>query len=180
MRRAINFVRRHPAGLIFLLLTVYLMYRIFCFSAEVSAISDKTSEDVCYFIASLFIHGFSSLPAEQQEAQILEMVPIVRKIAHFAIYGPLGFSSMLTLCSFFLECKRRLRLWRVGMWAAGFSLFYAITDEVHQLFVEGRSGSVRDVLIDFSGASLGVVFAAVIMALVIKYAKPTKKHRKYF
>ena len=36
---------------------------------------------------------------------------------------------------------------------------YASTDEFHQLFVPGRSGQVRDVLIDSCGAAIGVLIA---------------------
>ena len=35
---------------------------------------------------------------------------------------------------------------------------YACSDEIHQLFVPGRSGEARDVLIDTLGACLGVSF----------------------
>ena len=34
-------------------------------------------------------------------------------------------------------------------------LIYAFSDEIHQLFVLGRSGEFRDVLIDFCGSILG-------------------------
>lgn len=33
---------------------------------------------------------------------------------------------------------------------------YAATDEYHQLFVPGRSGQVRDVVIDTVGGTLGL------------------------
>jgi VanZ family protein len=33
---------------------------------------------------------------------------------------------------------------------------YAVTDEVHQLFVSGRSGEVRDILIDTIAGALGI------------------------
>ena len=36
------------------------------------------------------------------------------------------------------------------------SLFYAVTDEFHQLFVEGRGSLVSDVLIDFGGSLVGL------------------------
>ncbi|MEQ8199438.1 MAG: VanZ family protein [Clostridiaceae bacterium] len=36
-------------------------------------------------------------------------------------------------------------------------LFYAATDEFHQLFVPGRSAMFTDVVIDFSGAAMGTV-----------------------
>ena len=36
-------------------------------------------------------------------------------------------------------------------------LLYAISDEVHQLFVPGRGGQVKDVLIDSAGSISGIV-----------------------
>ncbi|MCR4942911.1 MAG: VanZ family protein [Clostridium sp.] len=36
-------------------------------------------------------------------------------------------------------------------------LFYAVTDEFHQIYVVGRGSSVRDVLIDFFGGILGLI-----------------------
>jgi hypothetical protein len=35
------------------------------------------------------------------------------------------------------------------------SLFYAITDEIHQFFVPGRHASIIDILIDFAGVLAG-------------------------
>jgi len=35
-------------------------------------------------------------------------------------------------------------------------IFYAVTDEFHQLFVVGRTSQVSDVLIDFSGSLIGM------------------------
>ncbi len=46
-----------------------------------------------------------------------------------------------------------LRLARIAVLLAA---LYAVSDEVHQVFVPGRGASVRDVLIDTVGASLGV------------------------
>ena len=35
-------------------------------------------------------------------------------------------------------------------------VLYAISDELHQLFVSGRGAQVKDVLIDSAGATVGV------------------------
>ncbi len=35
------------------------------------------------------------------------------------------------------------------------ALFYAFSDEIHQLFVPGRTGALRDVAIDFAGILTG-------------------------
>lgn len=34
---------------------------------------------------------------------------------------------------------------------------YGITDEIHQLFVPGRSGQVKDVIIDGAGSIVGIL-----------------------
>ena len=38
-------------------------------------------------------------------------------------------------------------------------VIYACSDEIHQLFIFGRSCELRDVLIDFIGSLLGVMIA---------------------
>ena len=50
-------------------------------------------------------------------------------------------------------------------------LFTAILDETVQLFVDGRSGEVLDVLIDFSG----VLVSVLIMTFFIKRKKSSIK-----
>lgn len=42
---------------------------------------------------------------------------------------------------------------------------YAATDEFHQLFVPGRSGQLKDVLIDTAGGALGLGLLALILYL---------------
>jgi VanZ family protein len=42
--------------------------------------------------------------------------------------------------------------WRWGMLGVAVALATAVTDEVHQSFVPSRSGDVRDVLLDLTGA----------------------------
>ena len=42
---------------------------------------------------------------------------------------------------------------------------YAATDEFHQLFVPGRAGLFTDVLIDATGAAIGLLLAVSIIAL---------------
>ena len=51
-----------------------------------------------------------------------------------------------------------------------FSFLYACTDELHQIFVPGRSAQFRDVLIDTLGASFGIA----ITYLTIKFFAKNK------
>ena len=55
-----------------------------------------------------------------------------------------------------------------GLFAAVFSCIYASSDEIHQLFVPGRAGQVRDVLIDTSGAVAGILLAILIRKIWLK------------
>lgn len=51
---------------------------------------------------------------------------------------------------------KQSKLYRIVLpWAIG--TIYAISDEVHQLFVEGRSCELRDMLIDSAGVIAGVL-----------------------
>ena len=42
---------------------------------------------------------------------------------------------------------------------------YSLTDEFHQLFVNGRTGQFSDCLIDTSGAILGILLFKVILII---------------
>lgn len=44
-------------------------------------------------------------------------------------------------------------------------LIYAITDEYHQSFVEGRGPSATDVCIDTAGVCIGIVIVLIIISI---------------
>ena len=179
MRKVFGFAKKHAASLAFLLVAILIMARIFGFSAEVSEQSNETSEGVSYFVASVIVGGFSDLSEAEQEDRVNALVPAVRKVAHFAIYAALGFFMMLSACSFYLENKKEIKRDVAMAVSLGVSLFYAATDEFHQLFVEGRSGSFRDVCIDFCGALVGVFFAIFVLALFLKIRQKRSQKKVY-
>jgi VanZ family protein len=74
---------------------------------------------------------------------------IGRKLIHMTEYGLLWF--------LWLRALGRHR--HAGWIAAAIAIAYAITDEFHQTFVQGRHGVPRDVLID----SGGVLVAALLL-----------------
>ena len=45
---------------------------------------------------------------------------------------------------------------RMIIYSLIFCFIYACSDEMHQLFINGRSGEIRDVLIDSIGAFIGI------------------------
>ncbi len=85
---------------------------------------------------------------------------LLRKSAHFTEYG---------LLAFFIWRFLRIGLQKsisISSWESVLlSSLYAVSDEIHQLFVFGRSGRMSDIFID----SLGILF--VIYLLIAKYYK---------
>lgn len=67
---------------------------------------------------------------------------IVRKLAHFIMYFILGIFSIIN----FKNDKDGL------INAIILCIIYAFTDEIHQMFIQNRSGEVRDIIIDSIGS----------------------------
>mgnify|MGYP001948405098 CR=1 FL=1 len=57
------------------------------------------------------------------------------------------------------------------------AFLYACSDEVHQLFVAGRSGQVSDVLLDTIGASVGVGLYYLLFRKKLKEIDYEQKER---
>ena len=95
---------------------------------------------------------------------------LVRKCAHMAEYAALAF----LLCAYIVCVWQRAPFYRAALIAWFISTLYGVTDEIHQLFVPGRSGAVKDVLIDAVGAAIGVLALAVLFGIVRIWKK--KRH----
>lgn len=70
---------------------------------------------------------------------------VVRKLGHVGEYAVLTFLLWRALRADGLSSSRAL------LWSGSLALGYAASDEVHQSFVAGREGALRDVLIDAVG-----------------------------
>ena len=140
-----DFLKRHAKLLISLLLILQMLF-IFTMSSFGSDSSNAQSGQIIQVLRQVF----SSLShTSGPDASVLAF--IVRKTAHFTEYAILGI-----LFYFFyrqtLPQKNGLRLFVLAILS---SFLYACTDEIHQLFVPGRSGQLTDVLVDTLGASFG-------------------------
>ena len=91
------------------------------------------------------IFAFSAQPSLDSGLGLIDLIG--RKLIHFAEYALLCFLWWRALAS--VTSPRRAALWAFLL-ASG----YAVTDEFHQSFVEGRHGNVFDWLIDSAGAAL--------------------------
>ncbi len=101
-----------------------------------------------------------------EESQELSDILIV-------IFGIELSSDFVRTCAHFLEYAGLSvlvynALWQTFGYARPFlavviSSVYAVTDEVHQLFVEGRACQITDIIVDSIGAAAGI---AVLTALI--------------
>jgi len=83
---------------------------------------------------------------------------IVRKCAHLGEYAVLAL-LLLRAAILMTNLKRSLAILYVSVWVA--CLFVATTDEFHQTFVASRGASAADIMIDGSGAILGLLIGAI-------------------
>jgi VanZ family protein len=87
------------------------------------------------------IFALSSIPSLATDLGTWDTV--LRKLAHVTEYAILG--------GLLLRAVRHPGL------ALGLAVLYAVSDEIHQSFVEGRHGAPLDVLIDTVGVLLGML-----------------------
>ena len=90
----------------------------------------------------------------------LRFSSMVRKAAHFILFLLLGFFFCAALTAFL--SKHNAITFLVSL---AFCAVYSASDELHQLFVEGRGATFDDVLIDVAGALLGILIATLIYFL---------------
>ena len=135
--------RRNRAKL-YLGVTLLIMAFIFVQSALPANVSTKESDPIVDIV---------------QEPLKLERKPavfLVRSSAHFMEYLALGASLFLTVWDVRKSGKASFWIpWLIG--AA-----YAITDELHQHFVPGRSCELHDMVIDACGVAAGVAVCWMI------------------
>lgn len=74
---------------------------------------------------------------------------IIRKLAHLFEYMILGILM--------INCLKNYNIKNYFLLAIILCFIYACTDEIHQVFIPGRSGKIQDVLLDTFGSIIGIV-----------------------
>ncbi|MDD6264511.1 MAG: VanZ family protein [bacterium] len=133
-----------------IILVLLWMVMIFLLSNEEAVKSSKKSDGL--IIKSVELFTGKSLSDQEKEKVLKYLVFPVRKCAHLSLYLLLGI-LVISLLREYMVINTKLVLLSLLI-----CFLYACSDEIHQLFVPGRSGEVRDVLIDTLGACLGVSF----------------------
>lgn len=142
-------------------LSLLIMVFIFSMSAQDAETSSNTSGGLIESVIRFFDKGFTELSQIEQEEYVGKFQFIVRKLAHFSVYLALGFTLSAGMQTFV-----KLRVFVRTLFAFIIGVLYAISDEIHQIFVPGRSCELRDMLIDSTGILIGSLFIMALFLLI--------------
>lgn len=148
------------------------MILIFTHSAKNATQSSEISSSFTFSVLSFFFKDFKAMSHEEQMLIIKGLSHFVRKLAHFTVFSALGATSFSALCTYDLKCYTKI------IAAFGIAVIYAVSDEIHQIFVPGRAGRVSDVFIDSGGALCGILFICIIIFIFKKIRKGKYESRK--
>lgn len=146
-------------------LLISWMIMIFNLSAENAKASSRTSGIIVDKAIAILVPEYESLSNTEQHDIRENFQFIIRKAAHFTIYGILGVLAFLSMATY-----KNIPLVFRFLSPALVCLIYSVSDELHQRFVPGRSGELRDILIDFCGSLIGITAVFWLTRL-----KPLKK-----
>lgn len=140
-------------------LCVLWMGVIFFLSAENSDESGGRSGDISFQIVETFTKNDTDMTDAERQEIADDLDPPLRTMAHMFCFCVLGMLYFLTSRTFPASTL-------IGaLSSVGCALIYAISDEVHQHFVPGRSMQLQDILVDLTGAVIGVAFVLIVMRI---------------
>ena len=128
-----------------LLLIIIWMILIFILSACNATESSYQSNIIVNFISRLF------------NIENIDMLTfIIRKLAHFIEYLILG----ILVSNYLIDYHKKIYLNII------ICNIYSISDEIHQLFVDGRSCEIRDIIIDTLASITGIMLFYLSIKLI--------------
>lgn len=136
-----------------IVLVIVWMSVVFTLSSESGSKSENTSNS---FTKTIFQNNIS-------DEQVKNLSFIIRKTAHFTLYTIGG----ICICLFVLQNFKNTN--KIYLISYIIGTIYAITDELHQLYIPNRSGEIRDVVIDSFGILLGVVIVKFSRYIIHKF-----------
>lgn len=125
---------------------VLWMALIFAFSNQKDVDSSKISDSFIDRTVVKIYKIFNENITKEKENEIIEKYTYpIRKFAHYTLYFILGILSFLVVKDYSINKK-------LIIYSLLICFLYACSDEFHQLFIIGRSASIKDVIIDTFGS----------------------------
>lgn len=143
---------------LYLIFTILCMFLIFNFSNKNAAKSNSTSKTLINNGIIVYEKVFHK--DLDNEKIIKKLNYPVRKVAHYSIYFILG----ILIYNFLLTTNLK----RKELISILICFLYATLDEFHQLFISGRTGQLKDILIDTSGALTAIILLRYIKKVKLK------------
>ncbi len=130
-----------------ILLVVFFMSIIFLFSSDTGEESSKKSDGIIIHTVEILLGR--KLNEQEKTYYVDKYVVLIRKMAHFTIYFLLSISFISLLSEYYPIT------YKMVFYTLLFIFLYACSDEIHQLFSEGRTFKLFDIFIDCIGGFLG-------------------------
>lgn len=127
---------------------------------ESQGLSNRVAE--CIVLTVEKVNIVSPEDDYERQRMIEDLQFTIRKCAHMTEYAVF---TCFVLIGFYACGQRGAMLYVMGL---AVTFLYASSDEIHQLFIPGRSGQFTDVLIDTSG---GLAAILVVMAAAARIRK---------
>lgn len=132
---------------------ILIMITIFIYSSMPAEESSQKSMKIVDFVIRVYENiSDDTFDNTRRLDHIENLEHIIRKSAHVTEYALLAAAIALALW------RKVDKGYALFFQAVFLTVVYAATDEFHQRFVPGRSGELKDVLIDSTGAILGALF----------------------
>ena len=151
---------------IFWIITVSWIVMIFHFSNQSATQSSHTSNMVVNLLNELF-------SIDIQDDMIIRKVAHTMEFALLTIFSYVALSSTNKISNKTSYAESPVKLMRSDnemniVFTLWFAILNAIFDEYHQLFVDGRDGSIKDVLIDLIGIIIVLIIIRVAFTIYLK------------
>ncbi len=134
--------------------------------AVISVIESKTTNDSSNVVSDNLGKTDNKNSLENKKYKYTysnKIQKLVRKNAHYFLYMLGGVFLSVFFCA---NSKYKSSQIKLAIYAIITGIVYAFTDEFHQRFVPGRTGSLKDVFIDSMGVITGVVLVYILRIIL--------------
>ncbi len=146
-----------------IVLIIIWLFVIFSFSAQDSKKSRNTSDQVIIKTAEAIKK--EELTEKEKNILIDKYLVVVRKSAHFVLYFILGILMYILMNRIYGNTPAAI------IYTIIFCFIYACSDEIHQLFINGRTARFFDVCVDTCGATLSTIILFTVNKVKNRFKK---------